>query len=242
MKHATTHTAASRSCTPPLPGDVARRLCRPAHPSPSASSTRSRRCSQRGCSRPGSSKAATPRARRGHVVDLHHAHWLRAAEAAARATSGDQQHQPGRRARRAPRHPVAPIKTGGDTTHSARSWRAVQRVQPRRDRCRVPCPRERDDAAIGQRHPALAAPSRSPLPAPSGRPRKARGQALGQAAGRGSWSQDRDLLMKNALLGDRHGIRTHEGRPSCFVIPRETSSDRPADPRTCGSVGRTAAR
>ena len=48
--------------------------------------------------------------------------------------------------------------------------------------------------------------------------------------------------MKNACLGDRHGSRTHEGRPSCFVIPRETSSDRPADPPTCGSVDRTAAR
>jgi hypothetical protein len=103
MKHATTHTAASRSGILPLPADIARRLL---------AGLRSREPERRREAMQALLAARTfaagfvqgadvERARRRHVVDLLHEHWLRgydagqraAAEAAARYL-GDQLRAP----------------------------------------------------------------------------------------------------------------------------------------------------
>jgi hypothetical protein len=103
MKHATTHTAVSRSGLPPLPPDVTRRLLaglrspKPERKRQAIEALLAARAFAAGFVQ----GADADRARRRHVVDQHHAHWLRGYDAGQRAAGkaaarylGDQLHAP----------------------------------------------------------------------------------------------------------------------------------------------------
>jgi hypothetical protein len=92
--HATTHTPVSRSGLPPLPADVARRVLADLR---SAKPERKRQAIEallaaRAFAAGFVQGADVERARRRHVVDPHHAHWLRGYDAGQRAAAGAAAH------------------------------------------------------------------------------------------------------------------------------------------------------
>ena len=89
MKHASTHTAVSRSSLPPLPPDVARRVLaglrspKPAHKRQAIEALLAARAFAAGFVQ----GADVERARQRHIVGPHHEHWLRGYDAGQRAAA-----------------------------------------------------------------------------------------------------------------------------------------------------------
>lgn len=137
MKHATPRTSSLQRSIPSLPADLARRVTAGLRsPTPERRRQTMAACLAARAFAAGFVQGAdSERARRRHVVDLHHEHWLRgydagqraAAEAAARYLA-DQLHAPGAALPARASVPSAPRSYAGPRTPPPKRARAIHAI------------------------------------------------------------------------------------------------------------------